>query len=842
MKPGDRVELVGLEARAEMNGWQGVLIRESDKPDRWEVLLDQEKKRRNLKSCNLALLQEAGSENLGECASHETQDQMHDPAPASSTSEKKNAPHVFDERFEAFTSKIAKKTAGAFSGKVATLNAGRPEKDDDRAALDDRLKSLTTRIQAASLSNKDSEVKEDQAASLSNEDSEVKEHQVESVSHKDNGFEGQGVNGGEDLQTWDRLRSAADRVASQSESLLQSESLPSLEALVCIPGSQQQQTSKELAAVDARLQSLEDKVTAQSESLASLLGLEARLHQFDERLAGACEAIVDMDVPGAVEAARFAAAGQAELGDRFQALDEKVSQNIQFVDSVRLQALEEKVSQTIESVDALRKEYSQVLEDELDQRMEAIETRLRESSLEQAAPQRDDSESPALDLRALYVLEESFVERSDAVNARVKLVEDALNEFQSVECDRRLSLLESQVKDAEALSSKQVECDHRLSSLESSLQDAEANRESSILEERLSVLEEYSRSTHTSDDQNANLAVRALESKLSVKIDILQEVLVKSGSLHSSFEAVAHRRLFDAYLASSGWCPSGDFLEIFELDTVLDKLMPYSDMRDMISVRATSLSTGHLKGSLHRLARGKVELLIATAEQDPSILLLQEAILPSWDILLLVEQDAEDGSPSMEKMRGLMSKVAQAQLDKFATCGSAELCIMEAEMRSYVKSGFISQEELLSQTRAAKEKVAAIDRKLRAAVSWATSKDTSKLEQAIRDAKVAGADPKEIDKADEMLQSLLPPGRRSLQTKTLAALLQEAVPEWPSSSVAGALEKLQRISVFTVRDLSEALLDSGDEYLTDRLRDANLKVFKLETLLALKAICRLERL
>jgi hypothetical protein len=396
------------------------------------------------------------------------------------------------------------------------------------------------------------------------------------------------------------------------------------------------------------------------------------------------------------------------------------------------------------------------------------------------------------------------------------------------------------------------------------MQETQAGRESTTfgldtaeIEKRISDLEEYADLTYRSGNQNDNLAVRELESKLSLKIDVLEDVLAKTGQLNASYELVSHRKRFDEVCANSEWCPSADFLEVFELDAALNKMMSYSDMGDIRSVRAASLSSGHLKGLLHRVASGRVEMVLTTVKQEP--VKSQEHLFLSWDILELIEQDAEEEWEHLDDLRALLRKVAQAQLKKCATCSSTEIPSMEAQLQQYLRSGYINQDELLEAKRGlleAKERTAAVDRKLRSAVSWATSKDTAKLEQAIKDAKAAGADPKEIVKAEQMLKSLLPQeGQKSVpvvrqsteassrrtsrsSTMSLYAFLQQAVPEWPPSSVAGALEKLQRVLIFTVDDLSEVLLDHGEEHLTALMRDANLKLFKVETLQILKIRCQ----
>merc|ERR1712107_582755 len=69
---------------------------------------------------------------------------------------------------------------------------------------------------------------------------------------------------------------------------------------------------------------------------------------------------------------------------------------------------------------------------------------------------------------------------------------------------------------------------------------------------------------------------------------------------------------------------------------------------------------------------------------------------------------------------------------------------------------------------------------------------------------------------------------------TLSAFLHKAKPQWMSKDLDAAMKKLNKVSIFTIEALAEALLHVDDNFLNERLKSQDQRAFSDDTLRAFR--------
>jgi len=744
MKPGDRVELVGLEARAEMNGLQGVLIRENaERPDRWEVLLENETKRRVMKCCNLALLQTDVTETKPE--SH-------------------TAPAKFEDRMktEALTSGVSRERFKAFSNRVK----GFTERDD----CSDVLNKLNLVPDLRPQDHKSNAERDSRSELNFISEPDAEKENRSNAREKPNLFPNRiSLSAEEAASREDVVDENAAAVASngskgaREDAVLNLPDLPAMQQL----NAEVEKLSAEVRAKEEAIRKA-DKERRAAESARQ--AAEAARRSAEELLAATMKAKEEELSIATMKAESTKIAAHGREGESLEG---------------RLQRLDEIVAKQSKMLNDLERKFSERFEEKVDAALEAAEI-----VTEQQSKLSDMFRS----------LDEGFSERIEALEEKLAIIHQGRG-----------------------------------------LPDSGYFRS-----------ERY-------DTSSSSMVTKEI-SKLACKIDVFEQSLVRTGVLSVAVEAEIHRKQFKLLCASSNWSPSADFAAVFAESKVFGELAKLCCMEENLALRAVStISREEKQGMLQRAAEESIKRFLDSSDHDSEDSASFLAA-PRCEVVQLINDNARDVG-LLGRLQKWLRQAALWQLDQCQDCSSSEAAsFLEAELQKFQVLLVISAKEyadgkealrkMKERKDAAEELRAAAERKLRAASAWATSKDTTKLEQAIKDAKDAGVDSVDVIRAEKFLQTLRPgrapisrPTRRSSQPpkrtspKSLYGFLQETMPSWPQYSLASAIDKLEKISITTVAELRDALHAEGDLHLTNRLRDAKQKVFKVDTLESLVAGC-----
>lgn len=334
-------------------------------------------------------------------------------------------------------------------------------------------------------------------------------------------------------------------------------------------------------------------------------------------------------------------------------------------------------------------------------------------------------------------------------------------------------------------------------------------------------------------------------SAVQAQVEALSECLAESGAFPSArYLAVLHRCKHQMEMKaarSMGWAPEAHFVDIAQETEIIGKLSSFIAPRDLILLRTAlgSAATDQLALNIKKLSRqGQAGHRLASAIEAARTTPILLNIMELWEAC----QEADSAGVDRECRELAMTTIKQgivASITSIDTSSDDSLnSALELARRIGLDSStMIEIEEAARTSRHNAEKTVAAQRKLKIAVSWATSNDTHRLMESIWEAQQTGlANSQELRSAKDLLWSLHFP-RVARSSISFQVFLRVARPKWSDIDAVNAKAKLEKIGIDSVAGLFDVLRSKGEQGLTSMLRDVDLKVFSEETLKSFQIYC-----
>jgi len=324
---------------------------------------------------------------------------------------------------------------------------------------------------------------------------------------------------------------------------------------------------------------------------------------------------------------------------------------------------------------------------------------------------------------------------------------------------------------------------------------------------------------HEASLQRGDKALEDLQSHVKLLQDCLEQLdVLPSWCLH--------RQRFRARCQAFKWCPSASAADALKQDSALLLVCGFAEPADAAALQLVSTAVKRSFVSKTLQAPRILQSACAKAETEP-------ARLANWSKLRSVIEAAKAANVDDKQIQAA-EQLCVAGHAKAVVEGSASREELSASL-SVAREAGLPQEEITTMQAAAesriveRERAAEQGRRLRVALSWASTATLPKLRKAIKEAKQAGVDAEEIAKAQSEVSRLqdTPTG--------LSDLLHVAKPGWDARVFSAALQKLACVGIVKISQLESALdTDSADSSLNGLLRNAGQKTFTEDTLLSLR--------
>jgi len=315
---------------------------------------------------------------------------------------------------------------------------------------------------------------------------------------------------------------------------------------------------------------------------------------------------------------------------------------------------------------------------------------------------------------------------------------------------------------------------------------------------------------------------KALED-LQSHVHLLQDCLVQLDLLPSW---CLHRQRFRAVCQASKWCPSASAADALKQESALLLVCGFAEPADAAALQL--VSTAARCSSVYQKVQAPriLQSACAKAETEP-------AHLANWSALRSVIEAAKAANVDDKQIQAAEQLCVTGHV-KAVCLGSASREELSASL-SVAREAGLPQEEITAMQAAAesrigeRERIAEQCRRLRIALSWASTATLPKLRKAIAEAEEAGVDAEEIAKAQCEVSRL-----ESVESG-LGDLLHVAKPAWDAKATSTALQKLACVGIVNIRQLESALdTDSADNSLNGLLKNAGQKTFTEDTCKSLR--------